>query len=116
MCLLIAATHAQTSGHDVFTFEMLYEAFCDQVRTSQSAPVQVEGGGIGMVRCSREVLMAVSTNPLHPMLSIYSLALSDIDLRRRSNGWYPLGLWSPLDPPRKESTKDSRDIDARLTG
>ncbi|KAH8105835.1 origin recognition complex subunit 4 C-terminus-domain-containing protein [Cristinia sonorae] len=58
MCLLIAATHAQTSGHDVFTFEMLYEAFCDQVRTSQSAPVQVEGGGIGMMRCSREVLMA----------------------------------------------------------
>ncbi|TCD69691.1 hypothetical protein EIP91_006708 [Steccherinum ochraceum] len=56
-CLLIAAIHAQTSGHDVFTFEMLYEAFCDQVRTSQSAPVQVEGGGIGMVRCSREVLM-----------------------------------------------------------
>ncbi|THH28953.1 hypothetical protein EUX98_g5241 [Antrodiella citrinella] len=58
MCLLIAAMHARTSGHDTFTFEMLYETFCDQVRTSHSAPVQVQGGGIGMVRCSREVLMA----------------------------------------------------------
>ncbi|CDO69574.1 hypothetical protein BN946_scf184759.g14 [Trametes cinnabarina] len=47
-----------TSGHDVFTFEMLHEAFKNQVRTSQSAPVQIEGGGIGMVRCSREVLFA----------------------------------------------------------
>ena len=65
--------HAQTSGHDVFTFEMLYETFCDQVRTSQSAPVQVEGGGIGMVRCSREVLMAVSG--IHLLLfAIFSLA------------------------------------------
>ncbi|PCH41003.1 hypothetical protein WOLCODRAFT_99699 [Wolfiporia cocos MD-104 SS10] len=57
ICLLIAAMHAQTSGHDVFTFEMLHEAFRDQVRTSQSAPVQVDGGGIGMVRCTREVLI-----------------------------------------------------------
>ncbi|KAI0329572.1 hypothetical protein GY45DRAFT_1252721 [Cubamyces sp. BRFM 1775] len=48
ICLLIAAVHAQTSGHDVFTFEMLHEAFKNQVRTSQSAPVHIEGGGIGM--------------------------------------------------------------------
>ncbi|KAI0775882.1 origin recognition complex subunit 4 C-terminus-domain-containing protein [Trametes elegans] len=48
ICLLIAAVHAQTSGHDVFTFEMLHETFKNQVRTSQSAPVQVGGGGIGM--------------------------------------------------------------------
>ncbi|KAI0081783.1 hypothetical protein K474DRAFT_1587114 [Panus rudis PR-1116 ss-1] len=57
MCLLIAAMHARTAGHDIFTFEMLHEEFRDQVRTSHSAPVQVEGGGIGMVRCSRDVLM-----------------------------------------------------------
>ncbi|EPQ59267.1 hypothetical protein GLOTRDRAFT_70551 [Gloeophyllum trabeum ATCC 11539] len=54
MCLLIAATHARTSGHDAFTFEMLHETFRDQVRTSLSAPVQVEGGGIGMMKCTRE--------------------------------------------------------------
>ncbi|EMD40724.1 hypothetical protein CERSUDRAFT_111303 [Gelatoporia subvermispora B] len=56
ICLCIAAVHYQTSGHNTFTFEMLHEAFRDQVRTSQSAPVQIEGGGIGMMRCSREVL------------------------------------------------------------
>lgn len=59
ICLLIAAMHARASGHESFTFEMLHEAFRDQVRTSQSAPVQVDGGSIGMVRCSREVLMGV---------------------------------------------------------
>ncbi|KAG6899445.1 hypothetical protein C0993_010282 [Termitomyces sp. T159_Od127] len=40
-----------------FTFEMLYESFRDQVRASTSAPVQLRGGSIGMVRCSRQVLM-----------------------------------------------------------
>ena len=60
ICLLIAATHARTAGHDVFTFEMLYESFRDQVRASQSAPVHLEGGGIGMVNCDREILMGVS--------------------------------------------------------
>ncbi|KAI0758059.1 origin recognition complex subunit 4 C-terminus-domain-containing protein [Fomes fomentarius] len=58
VCLLIASVHAQTSGHDVFTFEMLYDSFKTQLRASQSAPVHVEGGGIGMVRCSREVLFS----------------------------------------------------------
>lgn len=59
MCLLIAAEHAQVAGHDAFSFEMLHETFRDQVRASMSAPVQVDGGGIGMVKCSREVLMRV---------------------------------------------------------
>jgi len=48
--------HAQTAGHEVVTFEMLHETFRDQVRSSTSAPVEVEGGGIGMVRCTRDVL------------------------------------------------------------
>jgi origin recognition complex subunit 4 len=51
--------HAQTAGHDVVTFEMLHETFRDQVRSSTSAPVEVEGGGIGMVRCTRDVLKCV---------------------------------------------------------
>lgn len=59
ICLLIAQVHAQTSGHDVFTFEMLHDAFKSQVRASQAAPVQLQGGGVGMVRCSREVLFSV---------------------------------------------------------
>ena len=51
--------HTRTSGHEVFTFEMLNDVFREQVRTSLSAPVTVEGGGIGMVRCSREILFGV---------------------------------------------------------
>ncbi|KZT66022.1 hypothetical protein DAEQUDRAFT_740293 [Daedalea quercina L-15889] len=47
ICLLIAAMHARAAGHESFTFEMLHEAFRDQV----------EGGSIGMVRCSRDVLV-----------------------------------------------------------
>ncbi|TFK55741.1 hypothetical protein OE88DRAFT_1622707 [Heliocybe sulcata] len=58
MCLLVAAMHARTSGHDSFTFEMLHEMFRDQVRTSSAAPVQLAGGSVGMMKCSREVLMA----------------------------------------------------------
>ncbi|KAF8969480.1 origin recognition complex subunit 4 C-terminus-domain-containing protein, partial [Flammula alnicola] len=48
LCLLIASAHADTAGHTTFTFEMLYETFRDQVRASTSAPVQVNGGSIGM--------------------------------------------------------------------
>ncbi|RDX50318.1 hypothetical protein OH76DRAFT_1349165 [Lentinus brumalis] len=48
LCLLVAQVHAQTSGHDVFTFEMLHDAFKRQVRASQAAPVQLQGGGVGM--------------------------------------------------------------------
>lgn len=40
---------------------MLHETFRDQVRATQSAPVQLEGGGIGMVNCDREVLVGVRT-------------------------------------------------------
>lgn len=60
MCLLIAVMHVQVSGHDAFSFEMVHEKFRDQVRASTSAPVEVDGGGIGMVNCPREVLRSVS--------------------------------------------------------
>jgi len=43
---------------------MLHECFRDQVRASTSAPVQVNGGNIGMVRCTREVLMSVSVDAI----------------------------------------------------
>ncbi|KAG5649040.1 hypothetical protein DXG03_000389 [Asterophora parasitica] len=57
ICLLIASVHADAAGQANFTFEMLHEYFRDQVRASTSAPVHVNGGRIGMVRCSRQVLM-----------------------------------------------------------
>ncbi|KIJ70534.1 hypothetical protein HYDPIDRAFT_105278 [Hydnomerulius pinastri MD-312] len=58
ICLLIATMHAHTAGHDVITFEMLYDAFREQFRASSAAPIQIEGGSIGMARCTREVLMS----------------------------------------------------------
>lgn len=57
ICLLIAAAHAHTAGHDAITFEMLYDAFREQYRASAAAPIQVAGGSIGVSRCTREVLM-----------------------------------------------------------
>jgi origin recognition complex subunit 4 len=60
ICLLIAATHARAAGHEQITFEQLHNDFRDQVRKSTAAPVQMAGSSIGMVRCGRSVLMAVS--------------------------------------------------------
>ncbi|KAJ7129637.1 origin recognition complex subunit 4 C-terminus-domain-containing protein [Mycena epipterygia] len=58
ICLLIACVHAETAGHPTFTFEMLYEKVRDQIRISTSAPVEFNGGSIGMPRCPRPVLMS----------------------------------------------------------
>lgn len=60
ICLLVAAMHAHSAGHDVITFEMLYDAFREEFRASSAAPIQIEGGSIGMARCTRDVLMRVS--------------------------------------------------------
>ncbi|KAK2466235.1 hypothetical protein APHAL10511_001877 [Amanita phalloides] len=57
ICLLVAAYHWDTAGQPHFTFEMLYESFRNQVRASSSAPVQINGGSIGMMRCSRQVMV-----------------------------------------------------------
>ncbi|KAH7914328.1 origin recognition complex subunit 4 C-terminus-domain-containing protein [Hygrophoropsis aurantiaca] len=66
-CLLIAAIHADTAGHDTVNFEMLHDSFRDQFRASASAPVQVEGGSIGM---GFEQLLA--TRMLVPAASSFS--------------------------------------------
>lgn len=51
--------HAHSAGHDMITFEMLYDAFREEFRASSAAPIQIEGGSIGMAKCTREVLMRV---------------------------------------------------------
>ncbi|KAJ7700126.1 hypothetical protein B0H17DRAFT_1048691, partial [Mycena rosella] len=58
ICLLIACVHAETAGHPTFTFEMLYEKVRDQIRISTSAPVEFNGGSVGMPKCPRPVLMS----------------------------------------------------------
>ncbi|KAI0796660.1 origin recognition complex subunit 4 C-terminus-domain-containing protein [Abortiporus biennis] len=75
LCLLIASVHTQIAGHADFTFEMLCEAFYEQLKTSASAPVNIEGGGLGMVRCSRDQLLGamerlVSFRAFKPAASI----------------------------------------------
>lgn len=59
ICLLVAAMHAHSAGHDMITFEMLYDGFREEFRASAAAPIQIEGGSIGMAKCTREVLMRV---------------------------------------------------------
>lgn len=92
ICLLIAAMHARTSGHEIFTFEMLHEAFRDQVRVSLSAPVTVDGGGIGMVRCSREVLLGVRR------CSLRTSCIADGGLRQAFEKLVALKVFIPAGP------------------
>lgn len=97
LCLLISAVHSMTSGHDVFTFEMLFATFRNQLRASMAAPVQVNGGSIGMVRCSRAVLLsafehlissrifvaaAAPSNSIAKEFSRYRMVLEREDVRR----------------------------------
>ncbi|KAF9009036.1 origin recognition complex subunit 4 C-terminus-domain-containing protein [Cyathus striatus] len=56
LCLLAASFHLDTGGQPVFTFEVLHDIILEQVRRSSSAPIQVNGGNIGMVRSTRSVL------------------------------------------------------------
>ncbi|KAG2088486.1 origin recognition complex subunit 4 C-terminus-domain-containing protein [Suillus discolor] len=97
ICLLIAAVHAHTAGHDAVTFEMLYDAFREQYRASAAAPIQVAGGSIGVSRCTREVLMrgfehligekificvAASSTSIAPGFARYRSALTWDDVKR----------------------------------
>lgn len=60
LSLLIASVQAGIAGYAFITFEMLYDYFRVQVRSSTAAPVQLNGGSIGMIKCTREVLLGVS--------------------------------------------------------
>jgi hypothetical protein len=89
VCLLIAAMHVHTVGHDVITFEMLYDAFREQFRASSAAPIQIEGGSIGMAKCTREVLMSVCSVVFAIVLcSLAFLHLSISGLRATFGGTY----------------------------
>lgn len=59
VCLIIASNQVEITGHSTFSFEMLFEKFRDQVRASTAAPVQLNGSHVGMVKCTREVLLVV---------------------------------------------------------
>ncbi|KAG2077387.1 hypothetical protein BDR04DRAFT_1066045 [Suillus decipiens] len=93
ICLLIAAAHAHTAGHDAMTFEMLYDAFREQYRASAAAPIQVAGGSIGMSRCTREgfehligekifICVATPSTSIAPGFARYRSALTWDDVKR----------------------------------
>jgi len=57
LCLLVAGYRLQDYGFDQITFAMLEDVFERQVKTSQVAPVTVDGASIGMLKCSSEILL-----------------------------------------------------------
>ncbi len=76
LCLLIAAMHSYSAGFPLVTFEMLNDYFQNQVRSSAAAPVQVNGGGIGMVNVKRPVLASVRvTLSISPSFWVYEKSL-----------------------------------------
>ncbi|KAJ3576191.1 hypothetical protein NP233_g584 [Leucocoprinus birnbaumii] len=77
LCLVISAVHSITSGHDTFTFEMLFSTFRNQVKASTAAPVQINGGSIGMVPCSRAVLLSAFEHLISSRIFIASTAYSN---------------------------------------
>ncbi|KAF5389101.1 hypothetical protein D9757_004916 [Collybiopsis confluens] len=56
LCLLLAFYQAESDGYPALTFEMLNDYVRNAIRVSGVAPVQVNGGNIGMTRCTRPVL------------------------------------------------------------
>ena len=60
LCLLVAGYRLQDNGFEQITFAMLDDLFQRQVKASQVAPVTVDGASIGMLRCTSEILLAVS--------------------------------------------------------
>ena len=60
LCLLVAWMHWDTIGHSEVNFEMLRKSFEDAWHTSNVMPVTVNGVSIGMMRCSKAIMLGVS--------------------------------------------------------
>ncbi|KAF9567307.1 hypothetical protein CPC08DRAFT_733113 [Agrocybe pediades] len=84
LCLLVASIHVNTSGHNSFTFEMLYEIFRDEMRASASAPVQLNGGSIGLQRCTREAFESLSCAKLFTQMTAPSSTTAQEFVKYRS--------------------------------
>ncbi|KAL1727530.1 origin recognition complex subunit 4 C-terminus-domain-containing protein, partial [Schizophyllum commune] len=57
LCLLVAWMHWDTIGHPEVNFEMLRKSFEDAWHTSNVMPVTVNGVSIGMMRCSKAIML-----------------------------------------------------------
>ncbi|TRM67525.1 origin recognition complex subunit 4 C-terminus-domain-containing protein [Schizophyllum amplum] len=55
--LLVAWMHWDTAGHPEVNYEMLRKSFEDACHASNVAPVTVNGASIGMMRCSKAIML-----------------------------------------------------------
>lgn len=60
LALLVAAFHAQTTGHDAFTFEHIFDMYSRAARQSTNTNVSLDGVIVGLPRLPREVMVGVS--------------------------------------------------------
>ena len=84
---------------------MLYETFRNQVRALASAPVQVNGGNIGMMRCTREVLVGVSKRSFCDCDSLLNFFV-----HRLLKNWFRLTymcVWRPHLPTSRSNLRST---------
>ncbi|KAK7049497.1 origin recognition complex subunit 4 [Paramarasmius palmivorus] len=110
LCLLVASIRADKLGYPAVTFEMLHQFVRDEIRGSNSAPVQLHGRSIGMMRVTRPVLETAFQSMVSAMIFVASAAVSattakefvkyrcaverlDIAKAIETNGQLPLKNW-----------------------
>lgn len=59
LALLVASFHAQTVGHDAFTFEHIFDIYSRAARHSTNNNVAMDGVIIGLPRASRQIMLGV---------------------------------------------------------
>ncbi|KIK68125.1 hypothetical protein GYMLUDRAFT_154593 [Collybiopsis luxurians FD-317 M1] len=83
LCLLLAFYQAENDGYPAFTFEMLNDYVRNAIRVSGAAPVQVNGGNIGMTRCTRPAFEQLISAQIFVALTAPSLNLGKNFLKYR---------------------------------
>ncbi|KAF9268010.1 hypothetical protein L218DRAFT_970195 [Marasmius fiardii PR-910] len=102
LCLLVASMRAENLGYPALTFEMLHTIVRDEIRGSNSAPVQLNGMSIGMHRAFEHMVSArvfvvsaaVSANTAREFIKYRCVVQRvDIDKAVESNGQHGLKTW-----------------------
>ncbi|KAG7096915.1 hypothetical protein E1B28_004319 [Marasmius oreades] len=110
LCLLVASVRAENLGYPALTFEMLHTIVRDEIRGSNSAPVQLNGMSIGMHKVSRPILMCAFEHMMSARIFVVSAPVFaytapefvkyrcavqrvDVDKAVGSNGQHGLKTW-----------------------
>ena len=59
LAILVATHHISNTGHETFTFEMIWASFIRQVERTGSMPVTVDGASVGMIKVPKETMVGV---------------------------------------------------------